>query len=138
MKLTSHNVEQAGRGFAMYELARRGYVVQFTDSRFPKEDLLIVSPSGFHFGIDVKAQRTKNFWRMREPKISDQYYYFLIYIDVENMNPDVFILPSKEMYQLWHEYKDRMISNGVRDNYIWGVNWSTPKPYKDNWACLPK
>lgn len=64
MKLTTHNVEQAGRGYALYVLARRGYVVQFTDSRFPDEDLLVVSPDGFHFGIDVKAQRTKNFWCM--------------------------------------------------------------------------
>ena len=138
MKLTPNNVEQAGRGFAMYELARRGYMVQFTDSRFPKEDLLIVSPSGFHFGIDVKAQRTKNFWRMKEPKISDQYYYFLIYIDIENRNPDVFIIPSIEMNKLWNEYKNRMIHNGAKEDYIWGVNWSTPKPYKDNWACLPR
>jgi hypothetical protein len=138
MKLTTHNVEQSGRGYALYELARRGYVVQFTDSRFPDEDLLVVSPEGFHFGIDVKAQRTKNFWRMREPKVSNQFFYFLIYIDAENGKPSTYILPSAEMNRLWHEYRDRMISNGAKEDNIWGVNWATPKPFEGNWACLPK
>lgn len=138
MKLTTHNVEQAGRGYALYELARRGYVVQFTDSRFPEEDLLVVSPTGFHFGIDVKAQRTKNFWRMREPSVSAQFFYFLTYIDAENGNPDLYILPSSEMNKLWHEYKDRMVANGAKEDNIWGVNWATPKPFKDNWSCLPE
>jgi hypothetical protein len=137
MKITTHNVEQAGRGYALYELARRGYVVQFTDSRFPEEDLLVVSPHGFHFGIDVKAQRTKNFWRMREPNISDQLFYFLAYIDVENGIPDIYIIPSSEMNGLWHEYRNRMVSNGAKEENIWGVNWTTPYPFRDNWACLP-
>ena len=52
-------------------------MVQFTDSRFPAEDLLIVNPNGFHFGIDIKAQRAKNFWRMWEPKVSDQFFIYL-------------------------------------------------------------
>ncbi len=137
MKLTTHNVEQAGRCYALYELARRGYVVQFTDSRFPDEDLLIVSPNGFHFGIDIKAQRTKNFWLMREPKVSDQFFYLLTYIDAENGIPSIYILPSGDMQRLWHEYRDRMIANGAKENKMWGINWATPHPYIDNWLCLP-
>jgi hypothetical protein len=56
MKLTKHNVEQMARGYLMYQLARRGYCVQITDSRFPAYDLLVVSPTGKHFGIEVKGQ----------------------------------------------------------------------------------
>jgi len=113
-------------------------VVQFTDSLFPAEDLLIVSPNGFHFGIDIKAQRAKNFWRMWEPKVSDQFFYLLTYIDVENGNPDIYVLPSNDMHRLWHEYRDRMIANGAKEDNIWGINWATPRPYLDNWSCLPK
>jgi hypothetical protein len=137
MKLSTHNVEQAGRGYALYELAKRGYIVQFTDSRFPKEDLLVVSPSGFHFGIDVKAQRTKNFWIIREPIASEQFFYFLIYLDAKKDKPDLFILPSNEMHHLWHEYKNRMLGNGAPEDNIWGINWTTPRPYQNNWSCLP-
>ena len=66
MKLTKHNVEQMARGYLMYELARQGYYVQITDSRFPTYDMLVVSPGGKHFGIEVKGQSTKNFWRFEE------------------------------------------------------------------------
>lgn len=137
MKLTPHNTEQACRGYAMYELAKRGYVVQFTDSRFPKEDLLVVSPKGFHFGIDIKGQSTKNFWLVKQPNISPQFFYFLIYL--EPTKPKVFILPSSDMFRLWHEYKDRITAKkptNVSDN-IWGINWTTPNPFLDNWECLP-
>lgn len=137
IKLTSHNVEQAARGFATFELARRGYVVQATDSRFPTEDLLVVSPAGKHFGIDIKGQRTKNFWLIKEPKPSDELFYILIYIPTI-ANPDLYILSSHEMHRLWHEYKNRIIGNGGKEDNIWGINWTTPFPYKDKWEVIPK
>lgn len=49
MKLSRHNLEQMARGYLMYQLAKRGYNVQITDSRFPTVDLLVVSPSGKYF-----------------------------------------------------------------------------------------
>ena len=38
-KVTKHNVEQVARGYLLYELARRGYRVQTTDSRVPTSDM---------------------------------------------------------------------------------------------------
>ncbi|MFC1665645.1 hypothetical protein ACFL17_08465 [Pseudomonadota bacterium] len=137
MKLTTHNVEQAARGYATYHLACRGYVVQPTDSRFPNEDLLVVSPKGKHFGIDVKGQRTKNFWRMKEPKPSKELFFFLIYLGDER-TPRVFIVDSIEMNRLWHEYRTRIIKNGGKEDNIWGVNWTTAFPYENNWEVIPK
>ena len=138
IKLTTHNVEQAARGFCTFELARRGYVVQPTDSRFPTEDLLVVSPEGKHFGIDIKGQKTKNFWILKEPKPSDELFYLLIYMPQNNI-PELFILNSHTMFKLWHEYKNRIISNGGNEGgNIWGVNWTTPFPFKDNWQEIPK
>ncbi|MBW2608080.1 MAG: hypothetical protein JRD05_10645 [Deltaproteobacteria bacterium] len=136
-KLTSHNVEQAARAFASFELARRGYVVQPTDSRFPTEDLLVVSPNGKHFGIDIKGQKTKNFWIIKEPKPSDEFFYYLVFVPPTDI-PDIYIIESQEMYKLWHEYKNRMIANGSKEDGIWGINWTTPFPYKDNWDVIPK
>ena len=136
MKLTTHNTEQAARGFVTFELARRGYLVQPTDSRFPVEDLLVVSPSGQHFGIDVKGQRTKNFWQMKRPSPSDQLFYFLVFIPKDGF-PDVYILKSDTLVSLWDEYKNRILENGGKEDGRWGVNWTTPFPYKDNWQVLP-
>lgn len=136
MKLSTHNVEQAARGFAIYSLAKRGYIVEPTDSRFPSEDLLVVSPEGRHFGIDVKGQRTKNFWRIKEPKPSDQFFYFLIYLEEEG-TPRLFIVDSFKMHKLWHEYRDRVLIKNKKDHGIWGINWASAFPYESNWDVLP-
>lgn len=137
VNLSTHHVEQAGRGLVMFELARRGYTVQFTDSRFPTEDILVVSPSGKHFGVDVKAQKTRNFWRMKRPPDSDQIFYCFTYIGSGLSLPEIYIMPSKMVLNLWREYKDAAVARGIKEDSIWGLNWATPKPYKDNWACLP-
>lgn len=138
IKLTTHNVEQAARGYVTFELARRGYVVQQTDSRFPTEDLLVVSPEGKHFGIDVKGQKTKNFWIIKEPKPSDELFYFLIYIP-QTDSPELYILSSHELFKLWHEYKDRIVGKGGdAGSNIWGINWTTPFPYKNKWEVIPE
>jgi hypothetical protein len=137
MKLTTHNTEQATRGYVTYELARRGYLVQSTDSRFPREDLLIVSPNRKHFGIDVKGQRTKNFWQIKKPELSDQLFYFLVYMPKDEL-PDIYIIDSPTLLTLWEDYRNRILKNGGKEDGRWGVNWTTPFEFKDNWEILPK
>jgi hypothetical protein len=121
----------------MFELACRGYTVQFTDSRFPTEDLLVVSPSGKHFGIDVKAQKSKSFWRMKRPPDSNQIFYCFTYIGSSSSTPEIYVMPSTLVLPLWHAYRDAAVARGINEDSIWGLNWSTPKPHKDDWACLP-
>lgn len=139
MKLSTHNVEQMARGFFMYQLARKGYLIQLTDSRFPKYDMLVVSPEGIHFGIDVKGQRTKNFWRFSEKNPNEGMYYAFVYVPEEG-TPKVFIMDSNEAMKLWKEYYNRSIARGYepKEGDIWGVNWKTPFPYEDNYEVLPK
>ena len=136
IKLTTHNTEQATRGYVTYELARRGYLVQSTDSRFPKEDLLIVSPNGKHFGVDVKGQRTKNFWQIQKPKPSSE-LFFLVYMPKDKV-PDICIIDSTTLLALWEEYRNRILENGGREDGRWGINWKTPFTFLDKWENLPK
>jgi len=138
MKLTNHNVEQMARGYLMYELARRGYYIQMTDSRFPTYDMLVVSPSGKHFGIEVKGQSTKNFWRFEERQPHPEMYYAFIFVPQEG-KPRVFIMDSASTMKLWNEYKIKTVNKGVakRDNQ-WGLNWTQPHPFEDWYNILPE
>jgi len=137
-KLSRHNVEQMAKGYLMYQLARRGYNVQITDSRFPTVDLLVVSPSGKHFGIDVKGQRTKNFWRFNEREPKAGFYFAFVYVP-EDGGQRVFIMKSATAMQLWLEYKNKAIARGVDGESIWpGMNWSQPHPYEDRYDLLPQ
>jgi hypothetical protein len=143
MKLTKHNVEQMARGYLMYELARRGYQVQITDSRFPKYDMLVVSPSGKHFRIEVKGQSTKNFWRFNDRSPHLEMYYAFVFVPPEGL-PRVFIMNSKETMRLWKEYKDNSIKRTLeikgrfKDHGIWGLRWTQPIEFENKYDALPK
>src|SRR3989304_8083978 len=131
MKLSRHNVEQMARGYLMYQLAKRGYNVQITDSRFPTVDLLVVSPTGKHFGIDVKGQRTRNFWRFNDRDPNPEFFAF-VYVP-EASDPRVFIMDSEVTMNLWREYKKKAMTRGLGENNIWGLNWTQPHPYEDRY-----
>jgi len=130
-------VEQMARGYLMYQLAKRGYNVQITDSRFPTVDLLVVSPSGAPFGIDVKGQRTKNFWRFNEREPNKEFYFVFVYVPEKDI-PRVFIMDSKKAMNLWREYKLKAMRRGLKEDSIWGLNWTQPHPYEDRYDLLPK
>ena len=136
MKLTRHNVEQMARAYLMYELAKRGYFIQITDSRFPAYDMLVVSPSGKHFGIEVKGQRTRNFWRFEEREPNPEMYYAFVYVPEEG-SPRVFIIDSTMTMELWRQYKQNAMAKGAKEDNIWGINWTTPYPYENKYDLLP-
>jgi len=121
----------------MYQLAKRGYNVQITDSRFPTVDLLVVSPSGKHFGIDVKGQRTKNFWRFIEKEPNQEFYFAFVYVP-EVGDPRVLLMDSATTMRLWHEYKEESIKRGSSEDNIWGLNWKQPHLFEDRYDLLPQ
>ena len=135
IKLSKHNVEQMARGYLMYELARRGYQVQITDSRFPTYDMLVVSPSGKHFGIEVKGQSTKNFWRFNGREPHSEMYYAFVFVPQEGA-PRVFIMDSITTMRLWKQYK--VEHGGDPGDNQWGLNWKTPHVFGDRYDLLPQ
>jgi hypothetical protein len=143
--MKSHNTEQSARGYIMFQLARRGYTIQFTDSRFPLEDLVCISPSGKHFGIDVKGQVTKNYWLLKKPIPNPELFYAFVYIPGEG-EPSVFIMDSDTTLKCWLEMEQetyRRIKIGElspiknEKSFPWGLHWTTPHLYKDRYDVLP-
>lgn len=137
MKLSKHNVEQMARGYLMYQLALHGYYVQITDSRFPTYDMLVVSPGGRHFGIEVKGQSTRNFWRFNERAPCPEMFYAFVFVP-QDVEPRVFIMDSTEAMRLWKEYKEKAVRRGVKEDGIWGLNWAQPYPFENRYDLLPQ
>ena len=54
-----YQTQWAGQFYVAAELTRRGYLVSLTLGNAPVVDLLVVSPDGEHFGVDVKGQSTR-------------------------------------------------------------------------------
>lgn len=137
MKLTNFNVEQMARGVLMYELARRGYCVQNTYSRFPTYDMLVVSPTGKHFGIKMKGQDTKTFWHFNDRQPHPEMYYAFVFVPQEG-EPRVFIMDSATIMKLRNEYESNTIKEGAKEDNSWGLNWTQPHLFEDRYDMLPK
>ncbi len=137
MAIERFNTEQAARGYLMYQLALRGYRVQLTDTRFPTEDMLVVSPEGKHFGIDVKGQQTENFWQYSYRKPHPARYYAFVFVNLKKRGR-VCIMTSEEAMSLWRAYHDAAIVRGASEDNRWGINWKTPFDHEDKWELLPQ
>ena len=86
------------------------------------------------FLIDVKGQRTKNFWQITAKPARDNLYYVLSYVPTDQP-PRFYVLSQRRLSKLMHQYQH----SGVKfDPKFSGINWKTPFPYENNWAILPQ
>jgi hypothetical protein len=71
-KRSVHQTQWAAQFAVASELCKRGYQVALTLGNHPTIDLMVVSPNGKPFLVDVKGQYQPNFWpvkRKRNAKI---------------------------------------------------------------------
>src|ERR1700683_1792340 len=61
-KHSAHRTQWAAQFGVASELCKRGYQVALTMGNHPVVDLMVVSPKGKQFSIDVKGLYKRNFW----------------------------------------------------------------------------
>jgi hypothetical protein len=114
---------------------RRSRIIHHGHSTAPKEDLLVVSPEGRHFGIDIKGQSTANFWQFTHKPPNRE--WFLVFAYVPAQSPArCFVVPSADAMRLWCAYKASAQAREVAHSR-WGINWATPHPFENRWDLLP-
>ena len=62
------------------ELCKRGYEVALTMGNYPVIDLMVVSPKGVPFLIDVIGRYKKNFWPVRLKTTRGKLFYVLAFV----------------------------------------------------------
>jgi hypothetical protein len=80
--------------------------------------MLVVSPSEKIFGIEVKGQKAKNFWRFDERQPSHEMYYAFVFVPQDD-KARVFIMDSATAMQLWKEYKNEALKRGCKEDNQW-------------------
>lgn len=136
-----YRTQWAAQFFAAAELTRRNYRVSLTLGNAPDIDLMVVSPKGAHFSVDVKGQASKNFWLIREREPKDTHYYILVYVPCEPAKltpPEFFIMASGDVKTHISQLREKAVAGGRR----WaasgaGINWGTAAHYKE-WRVLPE
>jgi hypothetical protein len=113
--------------------------VALTFGNAPESDLLVQSPQGVKFTVDVKGQSTKNFWLIQTRQKNPDHYFILVYLPHDLIsNPTFFILSSDELMRRREEYKERVIHRGKYRDELGGINWSTASDYEGKWNNLPQ
>jgi hypothetical protein len=93
-----HQTQWAAQFAVASELCKRGYQVALTLGNHPIIDLMVVSPQGIRFVVDVKGlYKGPNFWRVRAKEKTDQLFYVfaLVPSDTDKRNR-FFILTQGE------------------------------------------
>jgi hypothetical protein len=111
--------------------------VSLTFGNAPVSDLLVRSPNGSQFTVDVKGQSTKNFWLV-QPRIPNPGHFFiLVFLPAQYAPPQYFIISSDELMCLREEYKQSALVRGKYRDDLGGINWSTALRYGGKWDTLP-
>lgn len=146
-----YRTQWASTFFAAGELTRRGYLVTITHGNARFVDLLVQSPDGQGFSIDVKGMSTRNWIPVKKPdqEKGDQ-YYVLVYAQLNQKDkeaPRYFIMSSKEMLDEIKKDEDNTVQankerceNGLQNFKGWaknGIPFKRAEYYEDKWATLP-
>jgi hypothetical protein len=140
---SAHQTQWAAQFAVASELCKRGYEVALTMGNHPAVDLMVVSPNGIPFLVDVKGQYKPNFWPVRPKGKRDKLFYVLAFV------------PNGGGNQFFILTQDR-VNEGIRDDLerakalrkakgrrgdpgdFPGVQRSFVQPFEDAWSALPK
>jgi len=132
-----YRTQWAAQFAAAAELVRRDYLVSLTFGNAAVSDLLVQSPGGCTFTIDVKGQSTKNFWLVQRRPSNDRHYFVLVFLPPAFAPPKFFILSSNQLMQHRQEYEREATQRGKYRDDLGGMNWRTALPYEGKWDALP-
>jgi hypothetical protein len=134
---TRYRTQWAAQFSVAAELVRRDYLVSLTFGNAAVADLLVQSPNGANFAIDVKGQSSKNFWLVQRREANDKHFFVLVYLPPGFKPPQYFILSNDQLMKHRAEYEAEAMARGKYRDELGGMNWATARPYEGQWGALP-
>jgi hypothetical protein len=140
-----YQTQWAAQFFAAGELTRRRYLVALTNGNANFADLLVQSPKGHHFSVDVKGMSAKNWWLIKKPESTgdlDNRYFILVYVP-QDLSPQYCIMSLKEMVDEIKQAEEasRLMEIERGEPYAnigcGGFKFEQAFKYKDRWQTLP-
>ena len=121
------------------ELCKRGYQVALTLGNHPQIDLMVRSPNGASFDVDVKGLYKRNFFLVSEKIARKNLYYILAYVPENDAN-QFFVLTQAEangeIERDIERARTRQIAKGgtgEKAGVMPGIGWKDAQRYKDRW-----
>lgn len=140
---SSHQTQWAAQFAVASELCKRGYQVALTMGNHPTADMMVFSPEGKAFVIDVKGLYKRNFWAVRKkPEKADVFYVFAFV--PEGAPNRYFVFTQSEVNAGIDEEHSRAeaaaVAKGKSRNWVDkfpGVSWKYAERHEDKWEELP-
>jgi hypothetical protein len=130
-----HQTQWAAQFAVASELCKRGYEVSFTmGNTTPLADLMVVSPRGEMFLVDVKGLYRINPWLIKRKPVRAKLFYVLAFVPAEGPN-QFFVLNQQQVTSLIQAELKRL---GRPDDYpVTAIVWKAVLEHKDAWHILP-
>lgn len=135
----NYSTQWSGQFFVAGELCKRQYLLSFPLGNAKETDLMVESPEGAKFRVEVKTQRTVNFWRYKRREIGRDLFYIFVYLNEIGQKPRFFVLRSEEARKEWDEYYVKHPKEGRKPtDYGLGTSFRSIEKYENKWETLPK
>ena len=140
---SAHQTQWAAQFAVASELCKRGYEVALTMGNHPLIDLMVISPKGTPFLVDVKGQYKPNFWPVTNKKKTDKLFYVLAFVPDDAQN-QFFVLTQDQVNEgiridLEHARMLRKAKGlGGEPGDFPGIQRSYAKQFEDAWKALPE
>ena len=143
---SAHRTQWAAQFAVASELCKRGYEVAFTMGNHPSVDIMVKSPGGVSFGIDVKGLYKKNFWVVKPKPLRDSLYYVFAFVPDDGPN-EFFVLNQAEVnaeveveFNNARSRAEAKARSTAKVELFPCISWKRmAENYKGQWDnCLPK
>ncbi len=119
------------------ELCKRGYEVGFTmGNTTPDADLMVRSPEGRTFLIDVKGLYKKNDWWVQEKREHPGLYYVFALVPDDQPNR-FFVMTQAQVNAAIKKFMDAKRARKA-DFKFRGFHFGAVEDYDGRWATLPQ
>lgn len=136
-----HRTQWSTQFLAAAELVRRGYTVSFTMGNCtPDADLMVGTPGGDLFWVDVKGQSGKAPWLIRTKRSNEKLFYVLVLLapaatPERGRQPDrFFVLTQSEADECIADYLRRHPGDSGK---LTGFPFGDAVQFEDAWGKLP-
>ncbi|HEU5018198.1 MAG TPA: hypothetical protein VFT69_09525, partial [Pseudolabrys sp.] len=119
------------------------YQVALTMGNHPRVDLMVISPNGTKFAVDVKGLYKRNWWLITEKELLQNLFYILAFVPVNAPN-QFFILKQEQVNEAIPQFVEQARQERLRRGRSVekvelgrGLPWAFAERFTD-WLILPK
>ena len=136
---SGHRTQWAAQFAVASELCKLDYQVALTLGNHPAVDLMVLSPRGIPFLVDVKGMYKPNFWGVRKQSPRENLFYVFAYVPDKGSNR-FYVLTQHQVNEGIESYWAAGLAKGrnaEKAKLFPGIPWQFVQPY-ENWDALPK